>query len=400
VCALRPALLTMSDSPLVILVAGEASGDQLGAALIEALRERLPAARFAGVGGPQMQAAGFEAWWDISELSVMGLAEVLRHLPRLLSLRRKLAARILAAQPEVLVGIDAPDFNLGLEEAMRRRGIATIHYVSPTVWAWRSGRARRIGRSASLVLCLFPFEPAFYAGHGVAARYTGHPMADRVDMDNPMAPAREALGLPRDTTLVALLPGSRASEVGLLAAPMLEAATRLAAARPGIRFVAPMASARTRALFEAELAQHPGLSCRLVDGQARQVMAAAEVVICASGTATLECMLVKRPMVVVYRVSWMTSVIARSLRLIKSEFVSLPNVLAGEPLVPELIQEQANGEAIAREVNAWLADVERRQNLLERFTQLHRELRCNAAERAAAEVQGLLERNSDAAANA
>lgn len=386
----------MPPAPLIVLVAGEASGDALGAALIEALKHRFPEARFAGIGGPRMQAAGFEAWWDIAELSVMGLGEVLRHLPRLLGLRRQLAERIIARAPMVVIGIDAPDFNLGLEQRLRTAGLPTIHYVSPTVWAWRSGRVERIGRSASLVLCLFPFEPAFYAGHGVEARYTGHPLADTIPMDQPQAPARQAIGLPAQALVVALLPGSRGSEVSRLAAPMLDAAVELASRHPGMRLVAPMASAHARELFTAELARRPGLDCLLLDGQAQQAMAAADVVVCASGTATLECLLVKRPMVVVYRVSALTSALARSLRLIKSKFVSLPNVLAGEALVPELLQEQVTGPNIAAAVEAWLANAEGRQRLHQRFVQLHGSLRCQAADTAAAEVTAFLGRQGHA----
>ena len=386
----------MPPAPLIVLVAGEASGDALGAALIEALKRRHPEARFAGIGGPRMRDAGFDAWWDIAELSVMGLGEVLRHLPRLLGLRRRLAERIIASQPAVVIGIDAPDFNLGLEQRLRAAGLSTIHYVSPTVWAWRSGRAERIGRSASLVLCLFPFEPAFYAGHGVAARYTGHPLADSIPMDQPQAPARQTMGLPAQASVVALLPGSRGSEVSRLSAPMLDAALELARRHPGMRFVAAMASAQVRGLFEAELARRPGLDCLLLDGQAQQAMVAADVVVCASGTATLECLLVKRPMVVVYRVSALTAVLARSLRLIKSRFVSLPNVLAGEALVPELLQEEVTGPNIAAAVDAWLADVEGRQRLHQRFVELHGSLRCQAADTAAAEVTAFLGRQGHA----
>lgn len=390
----------MTAAPLIILVAGEASGDQLGASLMTALRARCPGARFAGIGGARMRAAGFEAWWDIEVLSVMGLAEVLRHLPRLLRLRRHLTRRIIEHRPAVLIGIDAPDFNLGLEQRVRAAGIPTIHYVSPTVWAWRQGRVRRIGRSASLVLCLFPFEPAFYAGHGVAARYTGHPLADSVPQGNPQAPARQALGLAGTGSVVALLPGSRGAEVALLAAPLLDAAAQLSQQHPDMRFVAPMAGPGVRALFEAELARRPRLPCLVIDGQAQRAMAAADVVVCASGTATLECLLVNRPMVVVYRVSRLTEVLARSLRLIKAKFVSLPNVLAGEAVVPELIQQGVDGGSIAREVNGWLTDAARRQALHARFVDLHRSLKCDAATVAATEVMAFLEARAHAPATA
>jgi lipid-A-disaccharide synthase len=235
--------------PVIALVAGEASGDQLGAALVEQLRLRYPQARFVGIGGQQMQKAGVEAWWDAQELAVMGLFEVLAHFPRLLKLRRELRRRLLDLQPDVFVGIDAPDFNLGLEIKLRRAGIRTVHYVSPTVWAWRKKRVRKIGRAADLVLCLFPFEPAFYEGHGVAASYVGHPMADQIDADSDPAAARTALGLDPDATTVALLPGSRVSEVSRLAAPMIEATGLLRSRQPGLQFVAAMASDAVGEIF-------------------------------------------------------------------------------------------------------------------------------------------------------
>lgn len=377
--------------PLFVLVAGEASGDQLAGPLIPALRRRYPGARFAGIGGPRMRQEGFEAWWDIEELSVMGLGEVVSHLPRLLRLRRELAARILRERPCLLLGIDAPDFNLGLEQRVRAAGIPTAHYVSPNVWAWRRGRVRRISRSASLLLCLFPFEPQLYAGHGVQARFTGHPMADEIDLDNPPGPARAALGLNAAATVVALLPGSRGTEVRRMAAPLLDAAAELSARRPGVQFVAPMTNARMRGLFEAERAKRPALDCLVTDGHARLAMAAADVVACASGTAALECLLVNRPLVVAYRVSAFTRVLVRTFKLIRSPWVSLPNALAGEMLVPELIQERATGPAIATALETWLDDAAARAALRQRFTAIHQSLRIGAADAAAAASQEFME---------
>ena len=317
-----------------------------------------------------------------------------RHLPRLLRLRRELLARLLDAQPDVVVGIDAPDFNIGLEKRLKQRGLRTVHYVSPTVWAWREGRAAKIGAAVDLVLCLFPFEPPFYADHGVRAAYTGHPMADAIDNDPDPQAARRAIGLPgaQDSRpLIALLPGSRASEVGRLTDPMLDAAEQLAGRAGGARFVAALADESTAALFSRQLDQRSALDCHLVIGRALEVMAAADVVVCASGTAALETLLVNRPMVVTYRLAESTYRVARRFNLIKTRFISLPNILGNEGLVPELIQDEANGPAIARAVERWLEDDDARDALKARFAALHEELRCDAAASAADAILELLE---------
>lgn len=382
------------QAPVIALVAGEASGDQLGAPLVERLRRSWPRARFVGVGGRHMRDAGVESWWDSQELAVMGLFEVLRHFPRLLHLRRALTRRLLALQPDLFIGIDAPDFNLGLEIKLRRAGIRTVHYVSPTVWAWRRKRVRKIGRAADLVLCLFPFEPAFYENHGVAAAYVGHPLADQidpcVDRTRQQAEARAALGLAPAAPTFALLPGSRISEVDLLAAPMIDAAARLRERRPGAQFVAAMANERIAACFEAamEAARFPHVT--LVHERPRDVMAAADVVLCASGTATLETMLVNRPLVMAYRLARPTYLAAKHLRLIKPQLFALPNILAGERLVAELIQDEASGERLAAEAERWLDDPGRTAELRRRFHELHAQLRCDASGRAAAAVSELL----------
>ncbi|MEJ2534303.1 MAG: lipid-A-disaccharide synthase [Gammaproteobacteria bacterium] len=380
-----------------MLVAGEASGDLLGGALIEALRRHYPGARYSGVGGERMTEAGLDAWWDRRELSVMGLFEVLSHLPRLLRLRRALRARILAAAPDAVIGIDAPDFNLGLERSLKAAGLRTVHYVSPTVWAWRTGRAAKIGRAVDLLLCLFPFEPEFYDGHGVRARYTGHPLADAIPLESDRAVARERLGLERDGTCVALLPGSRRSEVERLTTPLLDAAERLAGRRAGLTFLAALADENTAAPFRAELERRPELACRVFTGRALEVMEASDAVALASGTATLECMLVNRPMAVIYRLSPMTYHAARMLKMFKSEHFALPNILAGERLVPELLQEDVNGEAIADALEAWLNDPGAVERLSGRFRALHRELRCDAAASAADAIRELLDETQGAA---
>ena len=377
--------------PTIALVAGEASGDQLGAALIGELRKRYPAAVFVGIGGERMQSAGMDIWWNSEELAVFGLFEVLSHFPRLYRIRRELRQRLLALKPDIFIGIDAPDFNLGLETALRRKNIHTAHYVSPTVWAWREKRVRKIARAADLVLCLFPFEPVFYQDHGVSAVYVGHPMADQISVDQNPAGARRHLGMSTEGIHVALLPGSRAGEVSKLAEPMIEAARILARQTPGIHFSAAMANSRVRALFKVTMERLAMENIQLVDGDPRSVIAAADVVMVASGTATLETMLINRPMVVSYRLAPSTYQLAKSLKLVRAKFFSLPNILAGEALVPELLQDDACGARMAEEVLKWIEDTSRRQALQIRFSELHEQLRCNASARAAEAVAKLLQ---------
>ena len=372
------------------MVAGEASGDQLGAAFIEAMKQRFPGAVFAGIGGTRMQSAGLDTWWDSDELAVFGLFEVLGHLPRLVKLRRKLQSRLLDLNPDVFIGIDAPDFNLGLEARLKSRGIRTVHYVSPTVWAWRPKRVRKIARAADLVLCLFPFEPDFYRNHSVAATYVGHPMADQIPLVNERMAARQALQIDAPAELIALLPGSRVSEVSRLADPMIRASIRLGKLHPRARFVAALASDRTRLVFQQHLDQNPDARIEQVVGNARTVMAAADAVMCASGTATLETMLVNRPLVSGYRISPATYHLVKTFGIIKPGLFALPNILAGECLVPELIQHDASAEKFAREINRWLLDSAARQQLSDRFEALHRELQCDASQRAADAVSQLL----------
>ncbi len=383
--------LSQPGHPTIVLVAGEASGDQLGAALMDRLREQYPQVKFAGIGGKQMKAAGMDAWWDAEELAVFGLFEVLSHFPRLLRLRRELHRRLEALAPDVFIGIDAPDFNLGLEIKLRRAGIKTVHYVSPTVWAWRRRRVRKIGRAADLVLCLFPFEPGFYSGHGIAATYVGHPMADQVTADRDPAQARNRLGLDPDLGTIALLPGSRTGEVSRLAEPMIESARILAAERPELQFVAAMANGSVRQVFQETLNRLNFHAISMVENEPRSVIAAADAVICASGTATLETMLVNRPMVVTYRISPASYALAKSLRLVRTQLFALPNILAGEMLVPELIQQDATSERLVAETKRWLDDGKARMALRERFDEMQEQLRCDASTRAAEAVAGLLE---------
>jgi lipid-A-disaccharide synthase len=378
-------------APVIALVAGETSGDQLGAALIKQLREKYPRAQFAGIGGRQMKTAGMDTWWDVEELALFGMFDVLSHFPRLLRLRRDLYRPILSLSPDVFIGIDAPDFNLRLEIKLRKTGIRTIHYVSPAVWAWRQRRVRKIRQAADLVLCLFPFEPTFFKNHGVLASYVGHPMADQIQPDSDPASARTRLGLDPAATTIALLPGSRISEVSRLAEPMIEAARILVSRRPGLQLVSAMANEKVRAVFLETMERLAFHDISLVDHDPRTVIASADAVLCASGTATLETMLVNRPMVVAYRISPYSYHLAKHLRIIKPQLFALPNILAGEALVPELIQHEATGERMAGEIERWLDDGASRAQLRERFLELHDRLRCNASERAAGAVCGLLD---------
>ena len=381
------------------IVAGEHSGDLLGAALIAALRERVPSLECFGVAGPKMIAAGCEAWAGAEALSVMGLAEVLRHLPRLLRLRAQLSRRFLSERPDVFIGIDSPEFNLTLAGRLKRAGIRTVQYVSPQVWAWRQGRVRTIARDCDLVLCLLPFESEFYAQHAVRAEFVGHPLADQIPVEVDTAAARAALGIAADARVVALLPGSRMFEVAHLAAPFIAAAQWLRARRPELEFIAPMASRALRERFEKELAQGAeNVTVRLIDGQAQRVLAAADAVLVASGTATLETLLSGKPMVVAYKVSWLTYFIVRTLGLVKVPYFSQPNLLAGRRLVPEFEQAAVTGEALGAALLHELDDAAHAAALRAEFTRIHRELRRGGAALAAAAVLECVARRGDAPA--
>jgi len=375
----------------IALVAGEASGDLLGAGLIAALRARFPEAEFAGVGGEAMRAAGLDAWYDAAALSVMGLSEVLSHLPRLLRLRRTLRERLLAWRPDVFIGIDAPDFNLGVERWLKQRGLRTVHYVSPSVWAWREGRAEKIGRSADMVLCLFPMEPAIYAKHGVDARFVGHPLADTMSLDPDRAAARDALELSRDVPVLAVLPGSRLGEIERLGPVFLQAASLVSRQIPDLHVVIPAATPTCRVAIEPLLSdsRFPIPHSRLLDGNARTAMVASDVVLLASGTATLEAMLAQRPMVVGYRIAPLTHAIVKRLGLLKIDTYSLPNVLAGERVVPELMQHDCTPDRLAAALLP-LFQKPAAAALVPKFRALHRELRRDASAQAADAVAELL----------
>ncbi|MES2817855.1 MAG: lipid-A-disaccharide synthase [Pseudomonadota bacterium] len=370
----------------VALVAGEASGDILGAGLMQALKVRHPAIEFIGIGGPLMQAQGLNPYFPMERLSVMGLVEVLGRLPELLIRRKRLVRSLIAAKPDVFIGIDAPDFNLDLELKLRRTGIKTVHYVSPSVWAWRQKRVLKIREACDLMLCLFPFEARFYDEHQVPVRFVGHPLADQVAPQVDRAAARQSLDLPLDSPVVALMPGSRGGEVARLGTLFLDAAERLRSLRPGLRFVLPCASPQRRVQLEALLAGR-NLPLTLLDGRSHEALAACDAVLIASGTATLEALLHKRPMVVAYQVAPLTYRILKL--MVTSPFFSLPNLLAERLLVPELLQEAATPEGLAR-VLAPLLDGGEVQT--EGFDVIHRALRRDASSQAAEAVLKLVAR--------
>ncbi len=382
----------------VAIVAGELSGDLLGAGLIAALRAQDPQLRFTGVGGPAMLAQGFQTLVPMERLAVMGLVEVLRHLPDLLALRRQLYRQFIADPPLAFIGIDAPDFNLGLERRLRAHGIPTVHYVSPSVWAWRPWRVRKIARAVDLMLTLFPFEAAFYQDHGVPVRAVGHPLADAIPLRGDPVTARRTLGLPGpdEAPVIALLPGSRWGEVSRLGPLLLDTAVWLNARRPDLRFVLPAATPRLYEVLAGMRAERaPALPLTLVQGQSRMAMAAADVVLLASGTATLEAMLLKRPMVVAYRVAPVTAWLAR--RLVKISHFALPNLLAGRELVPEFIQDAATVANLGPAVLRWLDQPLTRDRLTAEFDALHRELRRDANRQAAEAIVELLRPRSGGA---
>jgi len=376
----------MPKHPLTIaLVAGETSGDILGAGLIRALKEKHPDARFVGVAGPLMQAEGCEAWYEMEELAVMGIVEVLGRLRRLLHIRRDLTRRFTALKPDVFVGIDAPDFNITLEGKLKQQGIRTIHYVSPSVWAWRQKRVFKIGRSTDLVLAFLPFEKAFYDRFNVPCRFIGHTMADAMPIEPDKQAARRELGIASDAVCLALLPGSRGAEVEMLSADFLRTAMLLRAKYPQLEIVVPLVNPRRREQFEAIKAEvAPDLPMHLLDGKGRAAMVASDAALLASGTAALECMLAKCPMVVGYRMKPFTFWLAK--RLVKTDYVSLPNLLAGRELVKELLQDECQPEQLAAALEPLLAAGETRDRLLATFAELHHQIRWNADEQAAAAV--------------
>jgi len=382
--------MTAQVSPLrIALVAGEHSGDILAADLIRALKQLYPDAEFFGIGGPRMKALGFDAWFDMEELAVMGLVEVLGRLPRLLTVRKDLVARLKAQKPDVFIGVDAPDFNIPVELMLKQAGIKTVHYVSPSVWAWRQKRIFKIAKATDLVLALLPFEKAFYDQHQVPCAFVGHTLADQMPLEPDKTAAKAELGLSPGAPVLALMPGSRGNEIKLLAADFLHAAAELKQQQPELQLVCNMVTAEKAALFnsiKAEVA--PDLAVQLEIGKARTVLTAADAVFIASGTATLEAMLAKTAMVVAYKLNWLTHQIAK--RLVKLNYFSLPNLLAKRPLVKELLQQQVTVPALVQAMQPLLQQ-QPRQQVVQQYSQLHQQIRCNASEQAAKAVQQLLE---------
>ncbi len=370
----------MENLPLkkIGILAGEASGDLLGAKLIYALREHYPHLQIEGIGGAAMMAAGCNSLFDIERLAVMGFIEPLMRLPDLIRLRHDLLQHFLKNPPDVFIGIDAPDFNLGLELKLRQAGIPVVHYVSPSVWAWRQYRVHKIAKAVDLMLTLLPFEAKFYEQYKVPVRYVGHPLAAQIPLHPDKAEARRALCIDEKQTYIALLPGSRRQEIRYMAEPFLRAAHKAWQARPHLRFLtAHVNEQRYQEFYECYKKFTPDLPLEFFTRRSQDIMAAADVVVVTSGTSTLETMLYKRPMIIAYRMSRLTHLLAKI--LVKIPYVGLPNLLAGEWLVPELIQDAANPDAICQHIFDYLDHPEKVQKLIERFTQLHLELRADTA---------------------
>jgi lipid-A-disaccharide synthase len=379
-----------SDAPQLAMVAGEASGDLLASLLLGGVHSRWPGAAAFGIGGPRMQAQGFSAWWPSDKLAVRGYVEVLRHYREISGIRRALAERLLKQRPDAFIGVDAPDFNLGLAQRLRHAGLRTIQFVCPSIWAWRAGRVSTIARAVDHVLCLFPFEPEILQRAGVAATFVGHPLADEIPLDPPRAASRAALGLSEQDTVVAVLPGSRRSEIQANGPAFLQAAHRLHTQRPELKFLLPMAPG-LRGLVEplrAQWAQRVPIV--LLDGQSHEALAACDVTLIASGTATLEAALFKRPMVIGYRMNALSYQIMKRMRL--QPWVGLPNILCREFVVPELLQHEATPQALAAAVVQWLDAPARRDALAARFLEIHQLLRRNTAHTATDAIAQVLAR--------
>ena len=376
------------DVPRVAMVAGETSGDLLAGLLLDGLRERWPGLQSAGIGGPQMARRGFQAWWPSDKLAVRGYVEVLRHYREIVGIREQLKQRLLRERPSVFIGVDAPDFNLDLERDLRAAGVRTAHFVCPSIWAWRPERVHKIKASVDHVLCIFPFEVALLAQHGIAATYVGHPLANVIPMQPDRAAARAALGLAVDALVVAILPGSRGSEVKYLAERFFRAAALMRRERPALKFVVP-AIPRLRAAVE-RAARAAGMvdGMQIVDGQSHTVLAACDVTLIASGTATLEAALFKRPMVIAYNMNWLTYQLMKRKHL--QPWIGLPNILCRDFVVPELVQQAATPAALAAATLAWLDAPGRMAALEQRFTALHAELQRDTSRLAAHAIAQVL----------
>ncbi len=383
--------MALQTHPLrLAMVAGEPSGDLLASSLLKGLTSKLPdTAQYYGIGGPRMQAVGFDAHWPMDKLTVRGYVEALRHIPEILRIRRELKHQLLAEQPDVFIGVDAPDFNFGLEHSLREAGIPTIHFVCPSIWAWRGGRIKKIQKSVDHMLCVFPFETAILEKAGVAASYVGHPLADDIPLEPDVPGARRALGLPDGGPIIAVLPGSRRSEINLIGPTFFDAMQIMQQREPGLRFVMPAATPAIHAQLQELASQHQGLALTIVDGQSQLAMTAADAILVKSGTVTLEAALLKKPMVISYKVPWLTGQIMRRQGYLP--YVGLPNILAGRFVVPEILQHFATPEALADATLTQLHDEANRRTLTEVFTQMHHTLRQNTQERAAEVVARVLE---------
>ena len=383
--------MTLAPAPLrVAMVAGEPSGDLLAASLLEGLNQRLPTGtQFNGIGGPRMTAAGFDAHWPMDKLTVRGYVEALRHIPEILGIRNELKRQLLAEPPSVFIGVDAPDFNFGLEHALRDAGIPTVHFVCPSIWAWRGGRIKKIVKAVDHMLCVFPFEPALMEKAGIASTYVGHPLADEIPLVPDVEGARRALGLPEGGPVIAVLPGSRRSEIALIGPTFFDAMELMQLREPAVRFVMPAANAALRELLQPLVDAHPNLSLTITEGKAQVAMTAADAILVKSGTVTLEAALLKKPMVISYKVPWLTGHIMQ--RQGYMPYVGLPNILAGRFVVPEILQHFATPEALADATLKQLNDDANRATLTEIFTEMHHALRQNTAQRAAEAVAQVLE---------
>ncbi|WP_323118934.1 lipid-A-disaccharide synthase [Burkholderia alba] len=383
--------MALQPNPLrLALVAGEPSGDLLAASLLGGLNARLPASsRYYGIGGPRMTAAGFDAHWPMDKLTVRGYVEALGHIPEILRIRGELKRQLLAEPPDAFIGVDAPDFNFGLEHALRDAGIPTIHFVCPSIWAWRGGRIKKIVKAVDHMLCVFPFETALLEKSGVAATYVGHPLADEIPLEPDTHGARIALGLPDTGPVIAVLPGSRRSEIQLIGPTFFAAMALMQQREPGVRFVMPAATPALRELLQPLVDAHPQLSLTLTDGRSQLAMTAADAILVKSGTVTLEAALLKKPMVISYKVPWLTGQIMRRQGYLP--YVGLPNILAGRFVVPELLQHFATPEALADATLTQLRDEANRRTLTDIFTDMHHALRQNTAQRAAEAVARVLD---------
>ena len=378
--------MNSSGAVRIAMVAGETSGDLLAGHLIQALRARLPNAVFYGIGGPKMAAQGFETWYPLEKLAVRGYVEVLRHYREISAIRTNLKRRLLADPPSIFIGVDAPDFNLSLEKALKNRGVPSIHYVGPSIWAWRGKRIRKIGASVSRILALFPFEPAIYEKQGIPVTYVGHPLADMLPLEDGRKDARELLGVPPQQAVFALLPGSRQSELQYMAKTFIGAAREINKQLPDALFLVPLATRETRLLFETALYECNArdLPVRMLFGHAHDAMMAADTVLVASGTATLEAALLKRPMAIVYKMAGFTYRLMRHMGYLP--YVGLPNILAGKFIVPEFIQDDATPENLAQALVNLYTDKKTSSAIRDVFHGMHLQLRQNTAEKAAAAV--------------